>query len=191
MLYDRGSKLKCTVNLVEFKKFFENIRLVMDVVRYRDFQYRLLHNKIFCNDILMHWGKVTSNICNLCHKEKQTILHLMYQCNVSQDMWQVLDKLLNKSELTYVIDECSIIFNTVFESNPRHVFNLLVLITTPYIFRCKCFDVKPNAIELQIEWRKAKDIDFYNAKINGGVGKVRRKWEPVLKYLGETFPNQD
>ena len=41
-------------------KAFKNIQVITNVTKYRDFQFRLLHNKIFCNNILYHWKKVNS-----------------------------------------------------------------------------------------------------------------------------------
>ena len=67
-------------DLPHFVKHFKTVKLFSGVTKLRDFQYRLLHNKIFCNDVLVHWHKVDSNICNLCGKHKQTIVHLMVEC---------------------------------------------------------------------------------------------------------------
>ena len=61
---------------------FTNLYKLRDSVKLIDFQYRLLFGKIFVNDTLFHWKIILSNICDICHAEKQTIIHLMYQCQM-------------------------------------------------------------------------------------------------------------
>ena len=51
------------------KRCFRNLYLVTNVTKLRNFQYRLLHNKIFCNNILFYWKKVPSQCCEFCTKE--------------------------------------------------------------------------------------------------------------------------
>ena len=62
----------------------------------QDFQRRLLLNKIFCNDLLVHWNKVESNICNLCKIEKQTIIHLFIECTYSKRLWKAFSEVMNE-----------------------------------------------------------------------------------------------
>ena len=61
-------------NITKFRKHFKNVHSLTQIIKLKDFQYRLLHNKIFCNDVLVHWGKVPSNICEYCtHKHMHVI----------------------------------------------------------------------------------------------------------------------
>ena len=68
------------VDMNTMRQYFKNIRFIRNTVKLRDFQYRLLHNKIFCNDILVHWSKVQADKCDFCKTKKQTIIHLMHDC---------------------------------------------------------------------------------------------------------------
>ena len=55
------------------------------------FQYRLLHNKIFWNNILYHWKLVNSQHCDFCtESNKEDIVHLHYYCSFTQKIWKVL-----------------------------------------------------------------------------------------------------
>ena len=38
----------------------------------REFQYKLLHNVIFCNDKLHQFGITQSNLCSFCREEVET-----------------------------------------------------------------------------------------------------------------------
>ena len=59
-------------------KVFANIFKITNIVKYRAFQFKLLHNKIFCNDVLFHWKIKSTQNCEFCEfAAKQTILHMM------------------------------------------------------------------------------------------------------------------
>ena len=42
-------------------------------------QFRLFHNKTFCNDVLFLWKKTDSQQCNICEKENKQ-LYICYLC---------------------------------------------------------------------------------------------------------------
>ena len=65
---------------------FGNILNITDIVKLRDFQNRLLLNKIFTNDTLQKRKIVQSGKCEFC-SEKQTITHLLYRCVASKKLW--------------------------------------------------------------------------------------------------------
>ena len=75
----------------EYIKNFANIYIIMEKVKLRNFQYRLLLNKIFTNNILAKWKIVQSEIdlCELCLLEVQTIqhLHLLTECLCVKELW--------------------------------------------------------------------------------------------------------
>ena len=162
----------------DYQSHFKNIYKVTNVTKYRDFQYRLLHNKIFCNNILIHWKKVDSAVCNLCTKEKQDILHLIVHCTRVQPLWKWLQKQFEKVQIVTKFSEYSIMFNLVHEQ-PQHICNFIALITKQYIFRCKCLNEKPNIHELNIEIDNMYEIELYNARKNNMVSKHVKKWSPV------------
>ena len=160
-----------------YVKHFRNVYSLTNTTKYRDFQFRLLHNKIFCNDVLVHWKKVETNICNLCEGEKQTITHLMYFCPVVKLLWRDIES--KCAEFPCVFGFRNILFNLVMEESPCHIVNLIVLITKQYIFRCKCFNSTPNIAHLYAEIKNVRRIELYNALSNGDAKKVRKRWQTV------------
>ena len=178
-----GKKAQFRINTDEMKKLFRDIYCVTGIIRLRDFQFRLLHNKIFCNDVLVHWGKVNSNICQFCQLYKQDILHLLFNCEKVQVIWDAFAVMLVECGIDYNLCPQNVIFNTVIENNASHVVNLLLLIAKQYIFRCKCMGNIPNYNQIKQEWRNHMKIELYNAKINGNIRKIKTKWEPVLTKI--------
>ena len=174
-----GKKTNIIVTTPEFIVHFKNIYQVTDIVKFREFQYRLLHNKIFCNDVLVHWGKVSSNVCNLCNLKKQNIQHLMYECDVVKGIWEKVQTFLSNNSINFQLSFENILFNNVVVGRPAHIASFLVLVTKQYIFRCKCMDQKPSYTELKCEWKKYQQIDSYNSKKCGRERKNACKWRPV------------
>ena len=168
-------------NIQAYVAHFKNIQAITNVVKYRDFQYRLLHNKIFCNDQLVHWKKVQSNICNLCEDSKQTIVHLMSECKYSRTLWEKLDQEFKKLHISCEFNFRNVLFNNVHE-NRSHVCNFLILVTKQYIFRCKCTDTIPVWIALLNEFKLVRAIERYNSSTSGFT-KYSKRWSPVEKMF--------
>ena len=165
----------------DYQKHFRNIYIMTDVTKLRDFQYRLLLNKIFCNDILVHWKKMESNICNICHKEKQTIVHLLFECDVIMDIWlRTFTKFEVESEK---LNFRNILFNLVNEERPRHIINLIVLIIKQFIFRCKCQNTQITFNRVINEIKMCKAVDLAYASRSNNQSKVLKRWSSVAKLL--------
>ena len=50
-----NKKLNVSCTWEDYANLFKAIKRITSVVKLQNFQYRLLHNKIFCNDVLVHW----------------------------------------------------------------------------------------------------------------------------------------
>ena len=53
----------------------------------REFQYKLLHNIIFCNDKLYLFGLTQSNVCSFCRKEVETYRLIFFECSEGSRIW--------------------------------------------------------------------------------------------------------
>ena len=144
----------------------------------RDFQYRLLVNSIYVNDRLFHWKLVETQKCEHC-EHKQTILHLLWECEHAQKIWADLNRYL-KDYTLIEIDEVTISPKTIFLNNvhsiPGHIANLFVLIIKQSMFAAKCLGEKltfqsiVNQIELYYQSER------YYAYMNGKQAKHVKKW---------------
>ena len=94
------------------RKSFKNIYVTTNVIKLRSFQYRLLHNKIFCNNILYYWKKVDTQYCEWCINSKQDIIHLLWECPKTQLIWKhVGNEMCNDIEVEF---NCkNVIYNMV------------------------------------------------------------------------------
>ena len=53
----------------------------------RAFQFKLLHNIIFCNDKLYLFWLTESNVCSFCRKEVETYRLIFFKCSEGSRIW--------------------------------------------------------------------------------------------------------
>ena len=152
---------------------FARVHKSSDVIKLRDFQYRLLLNKVFTNDVLYKW-KIKDNVnCELCNENiKQTIMHLIVYCNKAAAIWNWLQSTCNNYEYNWSTP--NIIFNNV-HPNAKNIVNLLTLIAKQYIFREKCLNNPPTIQGLRhnIRFHYYRENQLYNSE------KLNKRWLPV------------
>ena len=61
-----------------------------NIAKYISFQFRLIHNIVFLNDRLYHFGKVHAQTCSLCGVKKETRKHYFYECQETLSIWQAV-----------------------------------------------------------------------------------------------------
>ena len=159
---------------------FKNIYRVTNVTKFRNFQFRLLHNKIFCNNVLYYWNLKESQKCDFCDFEKQDIIHLLYSCPTSYSVWQNLEHILKEiGESSMLIWNVSNIIYNLVHPKKGHIINTIVLLTKFYLYRCKCQMSKPSVFELYNEILLMQNIEQYNATKTNRIKKNELKWQPL------------
>ena len=58
----------------------------------RIFQYKILNNILYLNRKISKFYQGVSHLCSLCLKEHEDILHLFYECDETQLLWETLSK---------------------------------------------------------------------------------------------------
>ena len=64
----------------DYQREFSRLYKYTKRTKFRDFQYRLLLGKIVTNRDLLNWGIKDSNLCELCKKEIESVVHLFCEC---------------------------------------------------------------------------------------------------------------
>ena len=60
----------------------------------KEYNFKLLHGILPCNVNLKKWRIKDSDICDICH-DRQTISHLLIECQYVQPIWLKVNKLFN------------------------------------------------------------------------------------------------
>ena len=147
-------------------------------MKYKNFQYRLLHNIIFANDRLFYFGKKPTQECDYCTEEKQTVEHMLYSCKVVKIIWDELYGYIitsmNVNSQDIEIRWSTIMLNLIHAKN-IHVVNYMCLIVKQYMYRNKCFGKIPNIEGAIAQIHKIYLIEKYNAVQH--MKKFNIKWE--------------
>ena len=164
------------------KEGFKNVYQITYITKLRNFQLRVLHNMIYCNNVLYHWKKVNTQQCDYCTFEKQVMCHLLWKCNKSQSLWKMLKNLGSKYHVELELNLANVLYNVIARPN-SNIFNFLTLVTKFYIYRCKCQQKQPSYEVLKKEYILYYEMEKYIAMKVNKYAKFKRKWSPVQHIL--------
>ena len=72
----------------------------------KEFNYKVLHNILACNNLLSKWVPDNDGTCELC-KTKDDIYHLIFKCELAQTVWNLISIQTNS-----LISDKDVIFGT-------------------------------------------------------------------------------
>ena len=171
--YDIDLGIKDIRNAFMVKKLTKSTSLI-------SFNYRLLHRVIFLNDRLFHMALVPTQSCEFCCIEKETVLHLFVECEVTRQLWTAITEYLAiNSILKPCLSPINIFTNKIVES-PIHFANLLCLIAKKKIYQAKCMKTKPDINAIIYELKFIRNIEKNNINTNKALKKFNNKWEEQL-----------
>ena len=79
--------------------------------KFREFQYKILNDRVFTYEKLFRFGLTQSSNCAFCQKEPESIEHLLFLCKVSSDFWKhVLSWLRDNNISIMSLDVTDVIF---------------------------------------------------------------------------------
>ena len=166
--------------ILEFGKLHHNIFSITNMAKYRSFQYRLLQRSLVTNIQLHQWQIISSNLCSFCNLMKETVVHLLTQCDIVKELWQYVAAMLEKEYgfQNVKVNTKNILLNNIVEQK-NSVANFICLVTKQYIYRQRCLKQDPNPIQLKRHNKNTENIEKYIALKNSTLSKHIRKWQPV------------
>ena len=111
--------------------------------RLRWLQYRILVKNLHTNDILSRYRRDVQNFCSFCTRERETISHLFYNCNIVREFYTTLSNLLLQLGLYFEINIKKCLFGNTNTKNDSFE-NLLLLYCKGYIWCCKYRNTLPT-----------------------------------------------
>ena len=126
--------------------------------------------------MLFHWGKVDSRKCDWRDEPVQSIMHIMFHCEVRQELWIFVKECTSGS---VSINVQNIILNAVHEK-PKHVVNFIVLLTKFMNFQQKCLHQTPTVALLKKEIWFYQNLGTLFCTTDNSKKKALKRWEPVL-----------
>ena len=142
----------------------------------RMFQYNLLNNVLYLNNMLFRFKKVDSALCSYCNEEEETPLHLFHSCLKTKQLWNKFREYFSQFiNIPHSTSQISIV--GLFDNNQRSMLiNHLLLIFNFYI--CSASNTKQlNFDHLKKTIKKIKELETEltgSNKLN-----LLNKWRPV------------
>ncbi len=156
---------------------FKNIKVVTLSTKLRSFHFRLLHNAVTTNDKLFKWKILENDLCTFCGVATESIIHLLWECDVAQQLWNQLSIFCKQKSNRNVKLSCkNIIFDRIV-TKPFDCINTMCLITMHYIYSCRCLKTIPNFACLKSKILDNQNIEKYIATKNDKLKKHETKWK--------------
>ena len=166
----------------EYVILFQELKRNIKDTKLYSFQYRLLLNKIFTNNTLYKWGVVTGDKCTFCKNVTETPIHLLWECTVSQQIWNNVSCWANESDIECNWNVSNVIFSTVHESHV-HIINFVTVVVKQYLYSCKCQDKTPSVKGARERILLQKNLELYNCNVLNKKKAVYKKWYPLYPEL--------
>ena len=120
--------------VVIYKKLFKCTKISKLLV----FQFKLFHRRLATNTFLEKINFVDNNPCSFCQREKETLIHLFWNCAVTSSFWQDFKNWLLKENPLLLFDlSPSLVIGLKPQplKNKYHYFSFLV--ARFYIWTCR------------------------------------------------------
>ncbi len=163
-----------------FSSLFENIKGITLCTKLRSFQYRLLNNAVLTNKRLFKMKEVPTELCTFCNTEVETVIHVIWECNIAQHLWNnVTQWVAQKTGKNVVFSLGNVILNNV-TKNPIDSINMICLIVKQYIYSSRCLKIIPNFKILKQKIVQYHNVEKYLAISKAKLEKHNKKWKNLI-----------
>ena len=131
--------------------------------------------------MLSKFGRVTSPQCPFCKLQRETILHLFYDCLIVKKLWNQQKSILSNN-LNFLISTTK---NAIFgfwdlDKNKHLILNHLLIILKMYVYNARTTGYL-NLSHLLIYIKDIKDTEKKLCESNAKrTKKFNKKWKNVL-----------
>jgi len=105
--------------------------------------YKILHRIMSSNSLLFKCNLKETQLCKFCNETKETILHILWECNIVKGLWLEMAEILkNKCNVEIPISAQHIILGSYMLD---YSINLFIVLIKYYIYSCRFSGLKPCA----------------------------------------------
>lgn len=169
------TELNLNRNFVWKKVLHLPFHLVKDT-NMRWFQTRINHRILGTNYLLRKMNLKTNDKCTFCSEEKETLVHLFWECEHVQYFWNSLKLLLIEN---CGFENVSFIVTDIVFGNPAfdEILNVLLLYGKKFIYRMKMEGKIPSFIGFQKNIAYQYKIDRHISRLSQKQKEFETKWE--------------
>lgn len=170
------------ISIIELEKCFLELYWISPNQKHRSFQFRLLHRRIFLNDMLYRWKLADTALCEYCHTDYQTIEHFFVECPKVKPFWAKFQgwfECLTDSEIT--LSPRRILLNNFEGVCAAPFLNAALLIAKYHLYVNFCLDKEFNFYNFKDELTNIIRYERIDALNKNSRRKFCKKWAPMLK----------
>ena len=128
-------------------------------VKLRYFQFRLSHRKLMTTLLRSKWDQKIDPTCTFCHRDLETVWHVLYNWECVKVIWNLLIKWLEYMlDVRIVINDRIVLCNT-YQGAYKELINTVFLITKQYIYAQKCLHNQLNIMHLMQRLYEMKNLE--------------------------------
>ena len=152
----------------------------------RSFQYKILTNTLYLNERLFKFGIAESHLCSQCTQEKESIIHLIVTCRVTNNLWEQLCAWLSDLDIKLPLPlEPQFLILGIWNEKLENssLVNHLILIFKRYIYLKKNDGNNRNIFSLRAFIKNIESIECHIASQNGKLKYHYKKWTKLTPAL--------
>ena len=119
----------------KFKDIHKSIYHITDP-KFKWFQFRINHFILTTNKLAYKMKLIDSPLCTFCKSETESLIHLLWSCNVVQDFIKNINDFLRQFTIIITIDKFSFLLGPYNGIDP--VNEIILLSLKHFIYKCKC-----------------------------------------------------
>ena len=172
--------LSCA-SAISKKHIFLKITKITRDTNLKWFQYRLIH-RLLPTQRFLYLRKITNSpICTFCNKEEQTIEHLFWDCNITNNYWSQIEVWMKSSFPNCVnlnFSKQSILLGYADNSKTDKVIDLLILLAKFHIYVSKMNSSMPNLPTFINTAKQRFNVEKYIAYRTNTYKEFVASWTP-------------
>lgn len=117
--------------------------------KFQWFQFRINHHILSTNSFIYKIGLTNNPHCTFCIIERETIIHILWECNEVQNFLTSFEDLLEVLFIPFAVNKQAMIFG-LFEPTGLYnrIDNEILLLIKHYIYRTRCLHCSLNVMVL-------------------------------------------
>ena len=95
------------------------------------------------NKYLLKCNLTQSILCDFCNNNIETVNHLFWECQITQQFWSELKTFLSNLNITLTLDLLTITFGEKEQGFQNMIINFIIICSKYFIFRSKYMNTTP------------------------------------------------
>ena len=177
------TKLNCIIN---WKDVFSAVHKIKEI-RFKWFQIRVIHRILGTNICLKSMNLRQNDFCSFCNQDRESILHLLSNCNIVKDFLNVFKACLISADIVqenFTFSPMLMLFGLSEDYEMDETLAYVILILRFFVYKCRCEGSVPTMPAFQHYLHRKYLVDQQIARQNQKSLLFEQnwvKWQTILR----------